>query len=327
MGFQIIGTGYHLPGEPVSNAELIERTGIDSTSEWILQRTGIEQRYFVGEDMKEPNAQIASQAGLAALKNAGIEDPVNAGIDAVIVATCTPDNLFPSVASGVADRMGIDPKYPPLDVNAACSGFSAALELTHGLYETGRYERIMVIGSEVFSRIMDAKDRGTVILFGDGAGAWLTEKTSGDYGLIGTASRFLYDKDSLNYANPWLSVNKPKIEMNGSEVYRMVAKNLGALLRATLADAKLEPEEVDMVIPHQANLRLIEAGEKGAGIPQDKILRNGVINSGNTSGASIPIAAALAKENGAELEGNVVILGFGAGMILHGGALRLPKSA
>ncbi len=326
-GFEIIGIGHHLPGNPISNAELIERTGIESTPDWIFDRTGIEQRFFVDPNIKNPNAHIASEAAKMALKNAGLEDSARSEIDAVILATCTPDNAFPAVSTTVASELELSGKAMPFDVNAACSGFSAAIELASGLYSSGRYERILVIGSEVFSRILNPEDRNTVILFGDGAGAWLTQRTDKPHGLIGKASNFCYDIDSLNYPIPYQAGTKSEIEMNGREVYKLVAKNLKNLLEETLADANLAEEDVDLVIPHQANVRLIEAGEKGLNIPEEKILRNGVAESGNTSAATIPIASSLAERDGIKIEGNVVVAGFGAGMILHGAALNLPKKS
>ena len=279
---------------------------VDTTDEWIVERTGIKERRIGGT-----TAGLAAAAGLAALDRAAVSP---SDVDLLILATTTPDRSVPATASTVQQLMGLE--CGAFDVNAACSGFVYGLVAAHGFLQLGS-ERILVIGAETLSKITDFTDRGTCILFADGAGAALVERTSGPGTLLGwhlesdgTAEQFLYAERGSH------------LVMNGREVFRRAVLVMESSARRALANAGLTTDDVDIVLPHQANIRIIDAACRRLGIPTDKAVA--VLHyTGNTSSASIPLAMVDALEHGRISDGDLVLMvGFGAGMTAAAAVLR-----
>ena len=311
MKAAVAGCGVGLPDGRLTNADLEAR--LDTTDTWITERTGIRERRIAaaGEDTRT----LAVAAGAAAIKDADLTPD---DVDLVMVATCTPSQLLPSTASLVQNDLGT--RGGAFDLSAACAGFVYALVSASALVETGALHTVLVIGAERLSAITDPDDRGTAILFGDGAGACVvTAADDGrDVGLLGR------DLGCDGSAAGLLEIppGRAFIEMDGPTVFKRAVRVLVDSSRAALDRAGLTPADVDVFVPHQANARIITAANERLGIPAERTMVN-IERYGNTSAASVPIALAEAAESGGIDDGDVVLMsGFGAGMTWASAVLR-----
>jgi len=313
---QIVGWGYAVPARVLTNFDLEKM--VDTSDEWIRTRTGISERRIAGP--KESTSTLATRAAQNALQ---VADLSPGRVDLVIVATSTPDYPVPSVASLVQDSIGAS-RAGAFDVNAACSGFIYALAVASGLISSGLYETILIIGADTLSRIVDWTDRSTCVLFGDGAGALLLRRSESPTGLrscvlgsdvSGVSSLLIPAGGSRNPLTPEHLQNRQNtIKMKGSEVYRFAVSTIVQATRQALDAAGMRVEDIDLFIPHQANIRIIQAAARALDIPDEKVFSN-VHRYGNTSAASIPIALCEAIESGRVRVGaNLALVGFGAGL-------------
>ncbi|MBN2742145.1 MAG: ketoacyl-ACP synthase III [Rhodobacteraceae bacterium] len=299
------GVGHYLPERVVENAEF-EAT-LDTTDEWIRSRTGIERRHFAAEG--ETTSQLAIKAAQAALEDAGMSVDQ---IDAIIVATSTPDFTFPSVATMVQAGLGSTTGFA-YDVQAVCAGFIFALTNANGLILSGQAERVLVIGAETFSRIMDWEDRGTCVLFGDGAGALILEAAQGtgtkdDRGILASDLHSDGRYRELLYVDGGVSSTGQAgfLRMQGNQVFRHAVVKLAQTAEKALEKADLGAQDVDWIVPHQANLRIIKATTEKLGLDMDHVVTT-VADHGNTSAASIPLALSVGKQRGQIREGQVIV--------------------
>lgn len=298
----IISTGAYLPREHVSNADLSKR--VDTSDEWITQRTGIRARHIAGAD--EPTSLMATEAARVALANAGLQA---SDIDAVVVATTTPDDTFPSVAVKVQAALGMAHGFA-YDVQAVCSGFVYALANANGLISTGVAKRVLVIGAEKMSSLLDWDDRTTCVLFGDGAGAVVLEAT--DDAQRGILSTHLHSdgryRDML-YTSGGVATTGTAgaIQMQGREVFKYAVEALASVVDEVLEATGVTSAEIDLLVPHQANLRIIEGTAKKLGMSMDKVVVT-LDKHGNTSAASIPLALHEAVSGGRVKRGDTLLL-------------------
>ncbi|AWI83372.1 3-oxoacyl-ACP synthase [Alloyangia pacifica] len=301
---KVAGIGHYLPQRVVPNAEF-EKT-LDTSDEWIRSRSGIERRHFAAEG--ETTSMLAANAAEAALKDAGLEP---SQIDALIVATSTPDLTFPSAATMVQDRIGMTGGFA-FDVQAVCAGFVYALSTANAMIVSGQAKRVMVIGAETFSRIMDWTDRGTCVLFGDGAGALILEAaegagTSADRGILSVDLHSDGQFRDLLYVDGGVSTQSTgHLRMEGKEVFRHAVEKLAQTATTAMEKAGITSEEVDWVVPHQANIRIINGTAKKLGLPMERVVVT-VQDHGNTSAASIPLALSVGKAEGKIKQGDVVV--------------------
>ncbi|MBT0780946.1 MULTISPECIES: beta-ketoacyl-ACP synthase III [Paracoccus] len=299
------GTGHYLPERVVENSWFEDK--LDTSDEWIRARTGIERRHFAAEDQRTSDLGIL--AAQAALADAGLE----AGqIDAVIVATSTPDLTFPSVATMVQAGLGMRRGFA-YDLQAVCAGFVYALANADAMIRAGLADRVLLIGAETFSRIMDWTDRGTCVLFGDGAGAVVLEAaegqgTSADRGILATDLNSDGQYRDLLYVDGGVASTGTAghLRMQGNLVFRHAVEKLADTAHRALDRAGLTPEQVDWLVPHQANLRIIEATAKRMRLPMEKVVLT-VADHGNTSAASIPLALSVANAEGRFKPGDVLV--------------------
>ncbi|MEM1374070.1 MAG: beta-ketoacyl-ACP synthase III [Pseudomonadota bacterium] len=308
----IRGIGHYLPERVVENAEF-EKT-IDTNDAWIRSRTGIERRHFAAEG--ETTSMLGTKACLAALEDAGLGPD---DLDALIVATSTPDLTFPAAATMIQGELGMTRGFA-FDVQAVCAGFAYAMTTANALIASGQAQRVMVCGAETFSRLMDWTDRGTCVLFGDGAGAVLLEArnaegTAQDRGIL--ASEIHSDgryKDIL-YVDGGVSTHTTgHLRMHGKEVFRHAVEKLAGTARTTLAKAGLTPADIDWIVPHQANLRILTATADRLNVPMEKVIVT-VQDHGNTSAASIPLALSIGKADGRLKVGDLAVIGaIGGGL-------------
>ena len=282
---RITGTGSCLPGEPVSNLDLVAR-GIDTSDEWIIERTGIRTRHLAAAGTA--TSDLALEAARMAISAARLAP---ADIDLIIVATSTPDYIFPSTACLLQAKLGIK-GGAAFDVQAVCTGFIYALTVADALIKSGANKRALVVGAEVFSRILDWKDRGTCVLFGDGAGAVVLEASE----TPGIRAACLHADGSQvgilcvpGQVAGGVVTGDPYLRMDGQAVFKLAVKVLDEVARETAAKADLPLERIDWLIPHQANIRILNATAKKLGLPADKLVVT-VDRHGNTSAASIPLA-------------------------------------
>lgn len=311
----VAGLGQALPGAAISNAELIARHGLESTPEWIESRTGIRQRYFVAAG--ETTASLAAAAARQALAQAKL-GPAQVG--GIVVATCTPDYTFPSVATLVQAELGVPAGVQALDVNAACSGFIAALSVAQGWFATQpELESVLVIGAETFSNVLDFTDRGTCVLFGDGAGAMLLRRNSVGQtnGLLALAQGADGAQAGLLHSGHGVARGKVAgtVQMQGAAVFKHAVRQMGDVnqVNALLAQSGHTLADVAWLVPHQANARILEAAADALGLPLSKVVMT-VHEHANTSAASIPLALATAQSRGQLKTGDLVLLqAFGAG--------------
>lgn len=299
------GVGHYLPERIVPNSEF-EKT-LDTSDEWIRARSGIEQRHFAADD--QATSDLATFAAQAALKNAGLSAD---DIDAVVVATSTPDLTFPSVATMVQDKLGMTRGFG-FDVQAVCAGFVFALTNANALILSGQAKRVLVIGAETFSRIMDWEDRATCVLFGDGAGAVVlgAEDGSGETTDRGILSADLNSdgryRDML-YVDGGVSTSgtSGKLRMQGNLLFRQAVEKLTTTATNALEKVGLSDEDVAWIVPHQANIRIIQGTAKKLGVPMENVIVT-VHKHGNTSAASIPLALSVGVEEGKIKPGDLLV--------------------
>ena len=314
----VIGTGSALPARCVSNAELAQQ--VDTTDEWIVERTGIRQRYIAGEG--ETTSSLATEAARNACAAAGI-DPASVGL--IVLATATPDQTFPATATIVQDALGANGGIA-FDVAAVCSGFLYALGVADSMLRSGMADRALVIGAETFSRILDWEDRGTCVLFGDGAGAILleareVEEATGP-GILATRLHADGQHNELLYVDggPSTTGTVGKLRMKGKEVFKHAVTNLADVLRETLEAAGLPAERLDWVVPHQANKRILDATARKLGLPPEKVIVT-VDRHANTSAASVPLALDTAVRDGRIRKGDLLVLEAMGGGFTWGASL------
>ena len=300
-----VGIGHYLPARIVPKSEF-EKT-IDTTDEWIRSRSGIERRHFAAEG--ETTSDMAIAAARAALADAGL-DPGD--IDALIVATSTPDLTFPSAATMVQAGLGLKSGFA-FDVQAVCAGFVYGLSTANAFITSGQVKRVMVIGAETFSRIMDWQDRGTCVLFGDGAGALILEAQEGkgtpqDRGILATDLHSDGDFRDLLYVDGGVSSTQSTgvLRMQGREVFRHAVEKLAETAHTALGKAGLGAEDVDWIVPHQANLRIITRTAQKMGVGMDRVVVT-VQDHGNTSAASIPLALSVGVARGQIKRGDLLV--------------------
>lgn len=312
MGVGILGTGHYAPDNIVTNKDL-EKI-VDTTDEWIKSRTGIEERRIAKDD--EDSSDMAYKAALQALESANVSAEE---IDLILVATVTPDTPFPSVACMIQDRLGAD-NAAALDVGAACAGFMYALITGQQYVETGSYEKVLIVGVDKLSKIIDWTDRNTCVLLGDGAGAAVLGKVSEGKGILsfelgakGAGGQHLYQDEHDH------------LVMNGREVFKFAVRQMPESSIKVIEKAGLEKEDVDYLVPHQANIRIMDAARQRLGIEDDKMAK--VIQKyGNNSSASVPIALSESVKQGKINDGDIVVLvGFGGGLTWGAVALKWGK--
>lgn len=301
---KVAGVGHYLPERVVENAEFESR--LDTSDEWIRSRSGIERRHFAAEG--QTTSDLATRAAQAALADAGMEP---SDIDAIVLATSTADLTFPSAATMVQAALGMTKGFA-FDVQAVCAGFVYALTNANALIVSGQARRVLVIGAETFSRIMDWEDRSTCVLFGDGAGALVLEASEGDgtnadRGILSTDlnsdGRF---RDILYVDGGTSTQTTGFLRMQGKEVFRHAVEKLAATAETAMGRIGLKAEEIDWVVPHQANIRIIAGTAKKLGLPMSKVVVT-VQDHGNTSAASIPLALSVGRARGQIKPGDLIV--------------------
>jgi 3-oxoacyl-[acyl-carrier-protein] synthase-3 len=318
---RIIGTGSYLPARVLANQELAEQ--VDTSNEWIIERTGIRQRHIAAEG--EFTSDLGTAAAARALARAGVAAK---DIDLIVVATATPDQTFPSVATIIQMKLGIQ-DCVAFDVAAVCSGFLYALTVADSLMRTGGHKRALVIGAETFSRILDWEDRGTCVLFGDGAGAVVlaTEEGAGlpsDRGILATRLHADGRYNDLLYVDggPGSTGTTGKLRMKGKEVFRHAVTNLASVMAETLSAAGLAPSDVAWVVPHQANMRILEATARKLDLSPEQVIIT-VQDHANTSAASVPLALDTAVTDGRIKTNDLLLLeAMGGGFTWGAAAVR-----
>ena len=313
---RVAGTGSYLPELRLTNQDLVERlakNGLETSDEWIKTRSGISARHFAAEN--ELTSDLAVKAAEAALSSAGI---TSEDLDLIILATSTPDHLggFPSTACVVQDKLGAHTSCAAFDVQAVCAGFTYALAIADAFIRSGSYKKVLVIGAETFSRILNFQDRGTCVLFGDGAGAVVLE-ASKEAGILSTALHADGSQRDI-LCVPGRAGNgevhgSPFMTMDGQAVFKLAVKVLEQVAHEALDKANLKPEQIDWLVPHQANIRIMEGTAKKMGMSMDKVIVT-VHEHGNTSAASIPLALDSGVRSGQIKRGQHLLLeGVGGG--------------
>jgi 3-oxoacyl-[acyl-carrier-protein] synthase-3 len=328
MRASIAGWGVAVPEQRLTNADLEQR--VDTTDEWIVERTGIRERRVAAPG--ETTASLAIEAGMAAIKQAGITPEE---VDLLIVATATPEQPIPHTGAFVGEGLGL--RCGSFDLGAGCAGFVYELVTGAALLTAGHMDHVLVIGAETLSRIVDPTDRGTCILFGDGAAAVLLEKSpddapgvlAWDLGCDGSATGLLgipAGGSRVPTTPETIAEGLQFIKMQGQEVFRRAVRAVVDSARLTLERAELTADDVDWFVPHQANLRIIEAAASRLEIPMERTIVN-IEHYGNTSAASIPLAMSEAADDGRITDGDLLLLsGFGAGMTWGSAALRWGRA-
>ena len=312
----VLGTGSALPRRRVTNEELAQT--VDTTDQWIVERTGIRARHIAGDG--ETTASLATDAARGALEQAGV--PAT-DIDLIVLATATPDQTFPSSATKVQAALGID-DCVAFDVHAVCTGFLYALSVADSMLRSGNAKKALVIGAETFSRILDWEDRATCVLFGDGAGALVLSAEETESGILATRLHADGRHNDLLFVDggPSTTGTVGKLRMKGREVFRHAVINLADVLNEVLAAAGLTSDDVDWVVPHQANARILDATARKLGLPPAKVVVT-VDEHANTSAASVPLAFDTAVRDGRIKRGDVVVLeAMGGGFTWGAAALR-----
>lgn len=316
---EAIGCGHFLPERVVTNDELSAR--VDTSDEWIAARSGIRQRHIAAEG--EKTSDLAIHAARQALASAGV--PADS-LDALIVATTTPDQTFPSTATRVQHAIGMTGGYA-FDLQAVCAGFMFALANANGLILSGMAKRVMVIGAETFSRILNWDDRATCVLFGDGAGAVILDAADGagkisDRGILGTCLHSDGSHNEILYVDggPSETQTTGHVRMEGREVFRHAVHKLAAVAEEVMEKVGVRGADIDWMVPHQANLRIIEGTARKAGIPMDRVVVT-VQNHGNTSAASIPLALCSGVSEGRIRQGDLLLMEAIGGGLAWGSAL------
>jgi 3-oxoacyl-[acyl-carrier-protein] synthase III len=311
----IFGVGAALPERVIGNAEIVER--LDTSDEWIVRRTGIRERRVIAPD--QPLSDLATRACAAALEDAG---RTPAEVDQIIVSTITPDRVTPGVAPYVALALGAD-NASAVDVNAACAGFIYALDQAAAQVESGRARVVLVCGAEALSRITDHDDRGTAMLFGDGAGAVVVAGGELDLGCGG----FVLGSDASQADMLYAERTDPMLRMEGREVYRHAIRRMVEATGTAIARAGLTVDDIDLFVAHQANVRILTAAGNELGLPPEKVMVN-IDRVANTSSASIPLALEQAEREGRLKPGAIVALSaFGAGFVWGSGVVSWKERA
>lgn len=314
------GSGAYLPKNVVSNDKLAER--VDTSDTWIRERSGIGQRHIAADG--ELTSDLATAAGRQALVRSGIDA---SEIDLLVVATSTPDQTFPATAATVQAQLEIQRGAAAFDIQAVCSGFVYALSTADALLRAGPYRRALVIGAETFSRILDWEDRGTCVLFGDGAGAVVLEAqtqrgTNADRGILTSRMRADGRFRDLLYVDGGVSSTQTTghVRMNGREVFRHAVNKISSVIEEALVEADLTADEIDWFVPHQANKRILDGTARKIGIPPEKVVIT-LEQHANTSAASIPLALNAAVEDGRIKEGHLVLMEAMGGGLTWGSVL------
>jgi 3-oxoacyl-[acyl-carrier-protein] synthase-3 len=313
---RIIGTGSYLPERVLTNNELAK--SIDTSDDWIIERTGIRQRHIAADD--ETTADIAYQSALNALDSANVSIEE---IDIIVLATTTPDNTFPSTATKVQAMLGME-HGAAFDIQAVCSGFIYALAVGDNFIKVGQAERVLVIGAETFSRILDWEDRATCVLFGDGGGAVVLAKVDGGKGILSTHLHSDGRYGNLLYVDggPSTTQSVGHLRMSGKEVFRHAVVNLTSVVDEALAANNYQRSDIDWLVPHQANLRILSGTARKLGLREDQVVIT-VQRHANTSAASIPLALDEAVRDGRIQEGQLVLMEAMGGGFTWGAALVL----
>ena len=317
---RIVGTGRYLPERILTNAEL--ETMVDTSDEWIRTRTGVERRHIAAPD--QTTSDLCVEAARQAMEAANVSPE---DIDLVAIGTTSPDLVFPNIATIVQDRLGI-PACPALSLEAACTGFIYALSTVDKYIRLGDAKCALVIGAEIISKITNWEDRTTCVLFGDGAGAVIV-KASDEPGILATKlgadgqyRDLLYYPYGPSKEIAKAGVGDTGIMMKGNEVFKVAVKTLGAVAEKTLDDHGITHEDIDWLIPHQANLRIIQATAKRLGLPMEKVILT-VQDHGNTSAASVPMALDVAVRDGRVKPGQLILMeAFGGGFTWGSALLR-----
>lgn len=299
------GVGHYLPERIVPNSEF--EKSLDTTDEWIRSRSGIERRHFAADG--QTTSDLAIEAAQAALNDAGM---TGRDIDAIVLATSTPDQTFPSTATKVQAALGMTSGFA-FDVQAVCAGFVYALANANALVLSGQAKRVLVIGAETFSRIMNWQDRSSCVLFGDGAGALVLEADEGagdssDRGILSTDLHSDGRFNKLLYVDGGVSSTQTTgvLVMEGPEIFKHAVQKLAATAHAAMDKARVKAEDVDWVVPHQANLRIIKSTAQKMGVPMDRVVVT-VQDHGNTSAASIPLAMSVGRQRGQIKTGDLLV--------------------
>ncbi|WMM31360.1 beta-ketoacyl-ACP synthase III [Shouchella clausii] len=303
----ILGLGRYVPEKRVTNHDL--EKFLDTSDEWIKSRTGIEERRFA-EGVE--TSEMAYESALSALKAAKLSAEE---IDLILVATVTPDMVFPTVSTMIQDRLGAK-NAAAMDISAACAGFIYGVATAQQFIETGAYKHVLVVGVEKLTKLVNMEDRNTAVLFGDGAGAAIVGPVAEDKGILA------FDLGADGSGGMHINKKGPFLEMNGREVFKFAVRQMGDASLRVLSKAGLGKEDVDFLVPHQANIRIMEASRERLELPREKMSVN-VNKYGNTSAASIPIALVEEIEQGKIKDGDVIVLvGFGAGLVWGSLAIR-----
>ncbi len=301
MKAEIKGLGMYVPPRVLTNFDLEQI--LDTSDEWITTRTGIKERHIAEE--WENASDLALPAAKEAVENAGLTPK---DIDCVIVATSTPDMTFPSTACFLADKLGCS-KPMAFDISAACSGFIYALTIANSFIKSGQFKNVLVVGAEVFSKIIDWNDRSTAVIFGDGAGAVIVSASEGESDILAAKMK----SDGSHWGSLYCPVGE-KLKMRGRETFKLAIKSMETASKKALEKAGLTLEDIKLVIPHQANIRIIKALAERLELPEDKVFSN-IHKYGNTSAASIPIAMYEAWKEGKFKKGDYLLLtAFGGGL-------------
>jgi len=322
---KITGTGSYLPDKILTNSDLEKM--VDTSDEWITTRTGIKERHIASE--KEATSDLTTKAAKRALDMAGISAKE---LDLIMVATITPDTLFPSTACWVQKKLGIKTNIPAFDLSAACSGYLYGLILSSTMIKTGVADKILLCGSETLTKITNWNDRSSCVLFGDGAGCSVIEKSKGESSLLsyvwnadGRLGNLLIQEaggSRMPATKKTVENNLHTISMQGNEVYKHAVTKMKKSAMEALKKANLKGEDIDVYVPHQANIRIIEATIKRAGIPMEKTIVT-IDKTGNMSAATIPIGIDWAVRNGQLKRGNILLsTAFGGGFTWGAAILR-----
>ncbi|MBO1074417.1 ketoacyl-ACP synthase III [Roseomonas marmotae] len=310
----IAGTGGYLPAEVLDNEAIARRHGLDTSDAWIVERTGIRQRHLAAPG--QTAGDMGAEAAKAALEQAGI---AVAEVDAIIVATATPDSVFPSTAARIQAKLGVTRGFA-FDISAACTGFVYALSIADAMLRAGQARCALVIGAEVFTRLLDWTDRGTCVLFGDGAGAVVLRAVpaaeAGDRGILSTHLHADGTQGDILSVDPATQV----VRMTGREVFRHAVSKLAAVVDEALDANGLDRSQVSWLVPHQANQRIIDAMGRKLGLPPERVVCT-VDRHANTSAASIPLALAEATRDGRIKPGELVLMEAIGGGLTWGAAL------
>lgn len=317
-----MGTGSYVPEKVLTNAEL--ESMVETSDDWISSRTGIRERRVAVE---ESTPDMAARAAKAALKSSGVSAK---DIDLVVVGTVTPEMAFPSTACAVQSQLGIRAGAAAFDVSAACSGFLYALDIADKYLRAGGVKKALVVGVDRFSQLLDWKDRSTCVLFGDGAGAVVLSAEKGGRGVLschihadGKHWDMLYSRSGLQPSPFEKRAAEPAVlKMNGNETFKIAVRTMGQAIKEVLDDTGIKPEDIALLVPHQANMRIINATRERLGLPEDRVFTN-LDRYGNTSAGSIPLALDEAVRQGRVKDGDIVLfVAFGGGLTWASAAIK-----